>query len=163
MASHDLATDVVISGEREPYWVFGGGVVLDIKLDGTQTDDAYTLLEGTILPGGLGPLHRHMRDDELWILREGTLVATIGEETRTLGPGDVAWMPRGVAHGFVHEGTDPVRMTVLISPAGQESAVREMGVRKESDEPPDEAKQPPDMEQLGALAARYGLELLPPA
>jgi quercetin dioxygenase-like cupin family protein len=50
-------------------------------------------------PGGGGPLHRHHTVEELIFVSEGEVAVTIGEETRTLGPGDVAIMPRGIFHG----------------------------------------------------------------
>jgi mannose-6-phosphate isomerase-like protein (cupin superfamily) len=48
--------------------------------------------------GRVGPRHRHHRTEELMMVTEGELDLTIGEEKRTLGPGDVAVVPPGTEH-----------------------------------------------------------------
>lgn len=75
-------------GEDLPYvdftWVRGEQIVFAREIMG---------------PGGGGPLHRHQRHEELIFVTEGEVEVTVGEEVRTLGPGEVAILPRGIYHG----------------------------------------------------------------
>ncbi len=44
------------------------------------------------------PAHSHDDAEQAMVVLEGTLQFTIGDESSTLGPGDVAVIPRGVVH-----------------------------------------------------------------
>lgn len=53
---------------------------------------------------GQGPrLHRHPYD-ETWVVQEGNLTFTAGEEHFRAGPGDVVIVPPDVPHKFVNDG-----------------------------------------------------------
>src|SRR5690606_16767786 len=49
--------------------------------------------------------HSHADMEELIIVKEGTLKATIGDQTKLLGPGSVAYVLPGDEHGFFNSGT----------------------------------------------------------
>ncbi|HZY82162.1 MAG TPA: cupin domain-containing protein [Cyclobacteriaceae bacterium] len=51
------------------------------------------------------PSHTHKDQEELVIIKEGTLTATIGKDSRTLGPGSVVYVMPGDEHGFRNAGT----------------------------------------------------------
>jgi len=59
--------------------------------------------------------------------------------------------PREQWHTFWNAGHEPARILEIISPAGSEHFFDELSSRP--------ADGPPDPEELGTLAARYGLEL----
>ncbi|MFZ0214811.1 MAG: cupin domain-containing protein [Candidatus Dormiibacterota bacterium] len=63
-------------------------------------------------PGGGPALHRHPYD-EVWILDEGEVSFTAGDDTLTAGPGSVVVVPGGMAHRFRNTGTTPVRMVCI--------------------------------------------------
>jgi quercetin dioxygenase-like cupin family protein len=52
----------------------------------------------TIEPGAAVPLHDHPHE-QLGIMLEGEMDLTIGDETRTIGPGDLYVVPPHVTHG----------------------------------------------------------------
>jgi quercetin dioxygenase-like cupin family protein len=55
-------------------------------------------------PGfGVGT-HSHPETEQVMIVTDGELTLTIAGETRTLGPGDVAVINRGVEHSVTSEG-----------------------------------------------------------
>lgn len=57
----------------------------------------------TYAPGTRVPRHVHPEAEQaMWIV-EGSLTMTIADETRELGPGDVAVVNRGVVHELVSE------------------------------------------------------------
>jgi len=60
-------------------------------------------------PPGTGPaLHRHPYD-ETFVVEEGTVRFTVGDEQLEAGAGDVVVVPAGVPHGFVNAGPGPMR------------------------------------------------------
>jgi mannose-6-phosphate isomerase-like protein (cupin superfamily) len=44
------------------------------------------------------PLHVHTNEDELWLVLEGEHVIQVGEDEFNVGPGEMAFGPRGVPH-----------------------------------------------------------------
>jgi hypothetical protein len=88
----------------------------------------------------------------------------VGDQTIKAHPGSFLFGPKDVPHAFnVDRG--PARLLFVLSPAGLEGLIREMGeparslsIPPQPDEPPDEA----EMEQMMAIAARYGGEILGP-
>jgi len=62
------------------------GVPMTIHLSGEQTGGQFTLIEGTMPPGGDGGLHVHMQEDETMHLLEGELDVIIGEQAFALRP-----------------------------------------------------------------------------
>lgn len=63
-------------------------------------------------PGGGPRLHRHTYD-EVWILEEGQVEFTVGDDTLTAGSGSVATVPAGTPHRFTNTGTTPLRMVCI--------------------------------------------------
>jgi quercetin dioxygenase-like cupin family protein len=49
-------------------------------------------------PGTMVARHAHEDTEQVMVIMEGDVTMTIGDETRTLGPGDVAVINRGVEH-----------------------------------------------------------------
>lgn len=60
-------------------------------------------------PPGSGPgLHRHPYE-ETFILEQGTVRFTVGDDQLEAHAGDVVVVPAGVAHAFVNVGAKPMR------------------------------------------------------
>ena len=58
----------------------------------------------TYAPGTTVARHAHPEAEQaMWIV-EGSMVMTVGDETRELGPGDVVVVNRGVEHELVSDG-----------------------------------------------------------
>lgn len=69
-------------------------------------------------PPGKGPkLHRHPYQ-EVFIVQEGEVTFTVGEEEIEASGGQVVVVPAGVPHKFVNSGAGPLRQ-VDIHPAGR--------------------------------------------
>ncbi|HEV2590489.1 MAG TPA: cupin domain-containing protein [Gaiellaceae bacterium] len=64
----------------------------------------------------IAPLHRHLDDDEAWIVLEGRLGFIRGAERLEAGPGAAVLVPRGVAHSFWNAGDGAARY-VIVMPA----------------------------------------------
>ena len=59
------------------------------------------------------PPHTHEDQEELVIIKEGTLTATVGKNSRVLGPGSVVYVLPGEEHGFVNAGNVPCTYFII--------------------------------------------------
>ena len=148
-------------GEGEAWWWFGG--LATIKATSEQTDGRYSLVE-ILVPEGDGVLHVHHFEDEGFYILEGEMTFYVGDETIKARPGSFLFGPKDVPHAFSVD-SGPARLLFLLSPAGMEGGIREMGEPARSltippapEEPPDEA----EMGRLMAIATKYGGEMLGP-
>lgn len=66
--------------------------------------DRVLLCRVSYQPGTTVERHAHEHTEQLMAIIEGELRMTIGEETQSLGPGDVAVVNRGVEHELHSEG-----------------------------------------------------------
>ena len=102
--------------------------------------------------------------DEGFYILEGEMTFYVGEERIKEQSGSLLFGPKDVPHA-VRVDSGPAKLLFVFSPAGLEAGIREMGeparsltVPPQPDEEPDEA----EMEQMAAIAARYGVEVLGP-
>jgi len=131
-----------------------GSMGVRFMLYGNETGGGFSLVEHPIPPRALAaPLHRHSREDEYSFVLEGRIGALLGEEVVYGDPGDLIVKPRGQWHTFWNAGDQPARILEVISPAGFERYFEEMVELLES------TPGPPDPSELGAIAARHGLEV----
>ena len=131
-----------------------GSMGVRFMLGGAQTAGGFSLVEHPIPPLALAaPLHRHSREDEYSFVLEGRMGALLGEELVYGEVGDLILKPRNQWHTFWNAGDEPARILELISPAGFERYFEEMVDLLES------SAGPPDPAELGAIAARHGLEV----
>jgi mannose-6-phosphate isomerase-like protein (cupin superfamily) len=143
-----------IFGRRED----GGGSHLKGEqsrcfLRGEQTGGLFSLTESLMQPGTQqAPLHVHSREDETFYVIEGRITAIVGDQTRDLGPGESVWLPRGVPHRIHTTGEEPVRVLMLLTPAGLERFFDEIDAMNA------EGKLSPGV--LAATASRYGVTIL---
>jgi mannose-6-phosphate isomerase-like protein (cupin superfamily) len=149
-------------GEGEALWWFG--LLATVKATAEQTDRSYSLVEILAPDGYEGVLHVHHFEDEGFYILEGEMTFYVGEQTIKALPGSFLFGPKDVPHAFTVD-SGPARLLFVLSPAGLEGLIREMGeparslsIPPQPDEPPDEAQ----MEQMMAIAARYGAEILGP-
>jgi hypothetical protein len=99
-------------------------------------------------------MHTHRNEDEYTYVLVGEIGVQVGDEVRVARPGDLVFKPRGVPHAFWNAGAAPARALEIISPAGFERYFAEIAPLL----PPNHAG-PPVEEALGAVMARYGLEM----
>jgi quercetin dioxygenase-like cupin family protein len=149
-------------GKGEAWWWVG--VLATIKATKEQTGGQYTLVEILAPEGYPGVLHVHRQEDEGFYILEGELTFYVGDQTIKARPGSFLFGPKDVPHAFTVD-SGPARLLFVLSPAGFEGLIREMGEPARSlsiptppEEPPDEA----EMQRMAAIAARYGNEILGP-
>ena len=135
------------------------GALLVVKANDEQTGGAFGLIDHVLPAGWASPYHVHRNEEESFYLVEGEMTFYVGDERVKAEAGAFVYGPRGVPHGFAVEGTVPARMLLLDTPAGFEGFPVEVGDPAKELTPPAE---PPDMERLMAIAAKYDIEILGP-
>ena len=126
---------------------------LFFKITGDDTDGRFDYVEGTVRHLGGPPLHVHHFQDETFYVVEGELHFRLGDEVLDLEAGDFAYIPRGVAHGYVNTKQEPVRGLGIFVPGGFDRFMQEVVQL-----PPG----PPDPEKLRELGEKYGQEVVGP-
>ena len=84
-------------------------------IDGSTTDLVSLEIHTSTLEPGKAPhaSHTHADEEELIIVKEGKLKATIKDQTKVLGPGSIALAIPGEEHGFVNGGDSRVMYYIL--------------------------------------------------
>jgi mannose-6-phosphate isomerase-like protein (cupin superfamily) len=148
------ATKPKIVGPTDGKLGFLGSIGVRFMIDGEETDEGFSLVEHPMSPHALAaPLHKHNREDEYSYVIEGRMGALLGDDVVEAGAGDLVFKPRNQWHTFWNAGDEPCRILEIIAPAGFEGFFKElsdMGGALQA-----------DPEQLGALNARYELEMDP--
>ncbi|MGK5555518.1 cupin domain-containing protein, partial [Actinomadura kijaniata] len=108
------------------------------------------------------PLHRHLHEDELFYVLDGTAGFHCDGQILKAAPGDFVLLPAGVPHTF-QVGDEPLRALQITAPSGFESFLRAVGVpapaRRLPDPDPDVRIDPA---ALGHAAGLHGIEILGP-
>jgi len=116
--------------------------------------EGFSLVEHPIAPRTLAaPMHVHQHEDEYSYVLEGEVGVQIGDDVLYARPGDLVAKPRGVPHAFWNRTDEPARLLEIISPGGFERYFAELAPLI----PPQAAQ--PEFEAIGALQARYGLQM----
>jgi len=148
------ATAARVLGPSEGKTGFLGSIGVRFMIDGPDAGERLSLIEHPMSPRALAaPMHRHTREDEYSFVIEGRVGALLGDDVVIGGPGDLIFKPRNQWHTFWNAGEEPARILEIISPAGFERFFAELvelgGVSSA------------DPQTLGALCARYELEMDP--
>jgi len=136
------------------------GALTLIKATGDETGGAYGLIEQRSNAGMTTPLHIHHEEDELWVVVEGHLTVHVDGDTVAVGPGDVAFGPRGKPHAFRVD-TDGSRYYIVRN-AGGESFFEAVGDPAPDLLLPDPNPTEAQIERLDRVLVQYELELLGP-
>ena len=149
-------------GEGEALWWVG--LLATIKATAEQTGGQYTLVEILAPDGFASPLHVHHFEDEGFYILEGEMTFYVGDETIKARPGSFLLGPKDVPHAFSVD-SGPAKLLFVLSPAGMEGLIREMGEPARTLSIPPPPEEPPNEAEMGRLmdiAARYGAEMLGP-
>ena len=103
--------------------------------------------------GDAVPLHAHQHEDEVLYMIEGELTVRVDDEELSARAGSAVTLPRGIEHSFVVE-SESARVLVVVSPAGFEGFLYEMGEAADADGH--------TFERLVGVAARYGVDFTGP-
>jgi quercetin dioxygenase-like cupin family protein len=148
-----------VSDQKKParaLWYLGN--YIRIHADSADTNGQFAMVEVIGRPGGEPPLHYHENEDEMFLVLEGEMTLTRGDEQILLRAGDSAFVPRLVPHTFRNE-TPVVRTIGVVTPAGFEDFFRAMGEPAEDDSQAP-ASPFPSFQRIGETAARFGSRIV---
>ena len=131
-----------------------------IKADGPSTAGTQSLIEILAPAGWATPWHTHHTHDEYFYILEGEVTAQVGDTRVVLRPGDYAFGPRGVPHGYRVTGSGPARLLMMTGDRDFAEFVREISAPAARNELPPPSE--PDVERVVSTAARYGIEIFGP-
>jgi quercetin dioxygenase-like cupin family protein len=131
-----------------------------VKATAEQTGGAFCMIEQRAPVGSGSPFHVHHAEDETFYVMDGEL-EFFRDGGRTVGgPGSYVYLPRDIPHGFRVIGGSPARFLITCTPGRFSGFVTEFGEPAKALRLPEPTA--PDMDRLGALAAKYDIELLGP-
>ncbi len=139
---------VSFAGEGERLTVLGDQQT--IRLEGSQTGGAFTLVEQNNAPGVAIPAHFHTQEEEIFYVLEGEMEFTVGDRKIDATAGTTVLLPRGVTHSFKVK-ANGARALVMMFPSGIERMFRELDTL-----PPG----PPDFAKVTSICKRYGIHFV---
>lgn len=146
-------------GTRDAETLWMAGDRYTVLLTGAETAGRLALFHFLVPPDSGPPPHTHAREDETYYVLRGRVTFTVGGQTFEAGPGEVAYGPRGVTHGFRNAGDVDAEMVCVAEPAGIETFFRSAG-RTAVDRlarPP--APNAADKARLAEAAPQFGIML----
>ena len=120
-------------------------------VDPRKSSGPFAMGTYALQPGAGLPVHRHLREDEVWFFHKGQGRAEVEGRAITVVPGSTVYLPRQSWHGLRNTGTGLLQFLWVASPPGIEEFFRELSRVSGS----------PDLGRLQDLAGRYGIELQP--
>jgi mannose-6-phosphate isomerase-like protein (cupin superfamily) len=96
------------------------GLDLKVLLTTEATGGAISVLMGWLKPGEGPSDHVHFNQEEIFFIIEGTYEMTVGDQTSTVGPGTIVFIPRNVVHRFKNIGDTTGCMLDWSLPGGQD-------------------------------------------
>jgi mannose-6-phosphate isomerase-like protein (cupin superfamily) len=144
------------TGVNQSFWRPGDRYTFLVT--GQESGGALFALDCIVGAGGGPPPHRHLAEDELFYVSEGSISFTMGDETRIIAVGQAAYVPRGTKHTYVNMSETNARLLALYTPAGMEGWFREVctPVTDESATPPPVT--PELIDRMLAAGPRYNIE-----
>jgi quercetin dioxygenase-like cupin family protein len=118
----------------------------EVKLSAADTDGRFSFLDELWRPGMAVPPHFHKRHAETFFVISGQVEWTVGGETRTLGAGDLVYIPPDTVHTVKVVGDRDVQSLMLYEPGGYE-----YHSRREAAYTPAEQQQPEVRQTLRRL------------
>ncbi|MBC8138933.1 MAG: cupin domain-containing protein [Fibrella sp.] len=147
---------------KDSYIPKGGGPLVEmgnhrayVKAQSTETVGSFSLSHVHADAGGGVPPHIHRREDEAFYILEGRFQFLVGERAFEAGPDDTILGPRDVAHGWQCISPEGGRLLIFFAPGANMEAFGFAFAQRISSR---EAVEPA---MMAALAAEYGIEMLP--
>jgi quercetin dioxygenase-like cupin family protein len=133
------ATPIAPAGDR-----------FNVVVHGEQNDGRIGVMLNRMPAGMTGPPLHHHEFEEMFYLLEGELTFQIEDELVAKGPGEIVFVPGGVAHAFSNRGDAPARFLLACTPAGFERHFARRAAEAEGVAPPTWALPPlPSVTKVG--------------
>lgn len=132
---------------------------MTLKATRESTGGALSLVEALMAPDTAPPWHVHHHEDEMFYILDGSFLFKCGDELFEAGAGSFVFLPHGIPHSFKNVGETVAKVLVLATPGGLDQYFVDAGTPalEEGLRP-----QPLDFQQMAAIAAQHGVEILGP-
>ncbi len=115
------------STDLNEWWEVTPGEKFTIRTSVKETGGLYTMIEVTAESRNGVPVHTHANEEEHFIVLEGNVHLTNGDQSLTLSTGDSATVKRGTPHAWCNLSDSRVRMLIIFSPGHMEEVFRLIG------------------------------------
>ncbi|MER7760984.1 cupin domain-containing protein [Streptomyces sp. NPDC097619] len=113
-----MTDPVVIAASQGRRFEGPTGAPMTVKIEGSMTGGAYSLIEYSHAAGAPGPPpHVHEAHEEAFLVLRGELTLDVDGRTVRIGAGEYALVPRGAVHRPYNTGSEEVRFLFITSPA----------------------------------------------
>jgi quercetin dioxygenase-like cupin family protein len=79
--------------------------------------ETFVVMDVTLEPGFCHDFHKHPDQDEMIIVKKGSVTQYIEGESTTLNAGDSVYLDKDVVHGSFNDGTETAELQVVLAPA----------------------------------------------
>lgn len=131
---------------------FGDEMVLHLGVE--DTGGKFSMWTNITPPGGGPPPHYHDNEDEWFWPLSGPAEFLQGEDWIEVPARTAVFMPRGIIHTFRNPNREPLHMLIQTLPGGFDRFFAECSEEFVGDDPP-------DMDKIVAISAKYGIHYLP--
>ena len=101
-----------------------GATSVRLLVTADLTGGAMSVMEITMPPQTASAPHIHERDDETFLIVEGTMTFRSGGRVERVSAGGRLHLPRGSRHVFANEGQSTARAITVLVPGGLEKFLR---------------------------------------
>jgi mannose-6-phosphate isomerase-like protein (cupin superfamily) len=112
------------TADGEAYWGPGDRYVFHVT--GAESGGSMFALDCLVGRGGGPPPHRHLAEDELFFLYDGSIEFSAAGRTYVVSAGEAIFVPKGTAHSYRNVGAGSALMYTIYTPAGMEGWFREV-------------------------------------
>jgi quercetin dioxygenase-like cupin family protein len=140
-----------VATTNEVWWI-------DSRVRVTLATEAIGMWMWEARRGAASPLHVHEREDEQFLVLEGSVGFVLGDERVIAGPGESLFLPRGIPHAYAVL-SETARVVGSVTPGGFEAFFTDLGTLVVAGEP---AAPGPSIPELIEAGTRFGVEMVGP-
>ena len=109
-----MTTFIPLSEVRREQFEWG---VIGWRLVPSKGAQHLVVMDVELEPGGGHDFHRHPGQEEMIIVKSGTITQFLETESTTLSAGDSVFVPEGAVHASFNDGAETAYLQVVISPS----------------------------------------------
>lgn len=140
-------------------YFFGG--LMTFKAKAADTRGALSFVQVEVPHGWQAPVHRHADEGELFYITEGEAEILVNDTVHLATPGCTLWIPANTNHSLFVT-SKVARGWTVITPGGFEKFFEDLGEPATVPTMPTHPTRMPSPEELLAVGADYGWELVEP-
>jgi mannose-6-phosphate isomerase-like protein (cupin superfamily) len=130
-----------------------GGLSIEIVISSQASNNTCCAFIETTPPGGGPPPHKHVREEEIFTVLEGTYEFWDDGTWSPMTVGLPVLSPRGTYHAFRNAGETPGRIMAITNGGGIDEYFRAISG----------LEVPKDIDRLNEISAHFGYFFLPPS